>query len=126
MRTVDLIKKFLDIGVQIRHVSNMPPIDFAVSDKEMIATTEKTEEPEEIIESLLATNERAYISHFVFIFNELWKDGIDARERILTIEQGIEPGFVEVINDPQRAERVLIDLGRFVKKEALFLLQVSQ
>ena len=52
----------------------------------------------------------------------MWKDGIDLRERILTIEQGIEPGFVEVINDPQRAERVLIDLARSVKKEALFLL----
>ena len=100
----------------------MPPIDFAVSDKEMIATTEKTEEPEEIIRSLLVSNERAYISHFVFIFNELWKDGIDARERILTIEQGIEPEFIEVINDPQRAERVLIDLAKSVKKEALFIL----
>ena len=49
MNAADLIKKFLDIGVQIRHVNNMPPIDFAVSDKEMIATTEKTGEPEEII-----------------------------------------------------------------------------
>ena len=57
----------------------MPPIDFAVSDKEMIATTEKTEEPEEIIRSLLVTNEQAYINHFVFIFNELWKDAVDAR-----------------------------------------------
>jgi signal transduction histidine kinase len=118
----DLIKKFLDIGVQIRHVNNMPPIDFAVSDKEMIATTEKTEGPEEIIRSLLVTNEQAYISHFVFIFNELWKDAIDARERILTIEQGIEPEFVEVINDPERAERILIDLAQSVRKEALFIL----
>ena len=118
----DLIKKFLDIGVQIRHINNMPPIDFAVSDKEMIATTEKTEEPEEIIRSLLVTNEQAYINHFVFIFNELWKDAVDARERILTIEQGIEPEFVEVINDPQRAEMVLIDLAKSVRKEALLIL----
>ncbi|MGA9842868.1 MAG: HAMP domain-containing sensor histidine kinase [Nitrososphaeraceae archaeon] len=118
----DLIKKFFDIGVQIRHINNMPPIDFAVSDKEMIATTEKTEEPEEIIRSLLVTNEQAYINHFVFIFNELWKDAVDARERILTIEQGIEPEFVEVINDPQRAEMVLIDLAKSVRKEALLIL----
>ena len=120
--SADLIKKFLDIGVQIRHINNMPPIDFAVSDKEMIATTEKTEEPEEIIRSLLVTNEQAYINHFVFIFNELWKDAVDARERILTIEQGIEPEFVEVINDPQRAEMVLIDLAKSVRKEALLIL----
>jgi hypothetical protein len=100
----DLVKRFLDIGVQIRHVKNMPPIDFAVSDKEIVATTEKTEEPEEIIKSLLVSNEQAYINHYAFIFNELWKDGIDARERILAIEQGKEPEFVEIINDPQRAK----------------------
>jgi signal transduction histidine kinase len=118
----DLVKKFLDIGVQIRHVNNMPPIDFAVSDKEIVATTEKTEEPEEIIRSLLVSNEQAYINHFVFIFKELWRDAIDARERILMVEQGIEPDFVEVINDPQRAKRVLTDLAKSVRKEALFIL----
>ena len=75
--SADLVKKFLDIGVQIRHINNMPPIDFAVSDKEMIATTEKTGESEEIIRKLLVSNEQAYISHFIFIFNELWKDAID-------------------------------------------------
>ena len=41
---------------------------------------------------------------------------------ILTIEQGIEPEFVEVINDPQRAEMVLIDLAKSVRKEALLIL----
>jgi signal transduction histidine kinase len=118
----DLVKKFLDIGVQIRHINNMPPIDFAVSDKEIVATTEKTEEPEEVIKSLLVSNEQAYINHYAFIFNELWKDGIDAKERILTIEQGIEPEFVEVINDHQKAKRVLMDLAKSVRKEALFIL----
>src|SRR5919199_1170761 len=118
----DLVKRFLDIGVQIRHVKNMPPIDFAVSDKEIVATTEKIEEPEELIKSLLVSNEQAYINHYTFIFNELWKDGIDARERILAIEQGKEPEFVEIINDPQRAKKVLIDLARSVRKEALFIL----
>ena len=41
--SVEIVRKFLDIGIQIRHVKNMPPIDFAVSDKEMVATIEKTE-----------------------------------------------------------------------------------
>ena len=118
----DLVKKFLDIGVQIRHINNMPPIDFAVSDKEIVATTERTEEPEEIIRSLLVSNEQAYINHYAFIFNELWRDAIDARERILTIEQGIEPEFVEVTKDHQKAKRVLMDLVKSVTKEALFIL----
>ena len=118
----DIVKKFLKIGVQIRHVKNMPPIDFALSDKEIIATTEKTEGSEEIIKSLLVSNEQAYISHFTFIFNELWRDAIDAKERILSIEQGIEPEFFEVINDREKANQILVDLAKSVKKEALFLL----
>src|ERR671921_664729 len=105
----DIVKKFLKIGVQIRHVKNMPPIDFALSDKE-------------IIKSLLVSNEQAYISHFTFIFNELWRDAIDAKERILSIEQGIEPEFFEVINDREKANQILVDLAKSVKKEALFLL----
>jgi signal transduction histidine kinase len=100
----------------------MPPIDFAVSDKEMIATLERFEEPEEMVKSLLVSNEQAYINHFAFIFNELWKDAIDAKERILAIEQGMEPEFFEVINDHKKASKVLVDLAKSVKKEALLLL----
>jgi signal transduction histidine kinase len=118
----DIVKKFLNIGVQVKHVNNMPPIDFALSDKEIIATTEKTEGSEEIIKSLLVSNEHAYINHFTFIFNELWRDAIEARERILLIEQGIEPEFFEVINDREKANQILVALAKSVKKEALFLL----
>jgi hypothetical protein len=98
----------------------MPPIDFALSDKEIIATTEKTQGSEEIIKSLLVSNEQAYIGHFSFIFNEMWRDAIDARERILSIEQGIEPEFFEVINDRENANQILVDLAKAVKKEAFF------
>ena len=54
--STDLVRTFLNIGVQIRHVKNMPPIDFAVSDKEMMATIEKMEGGE-IAQNLLVSNE---------------------------------------------------------------------
>ena len=38
---LQIVKKFMESGVNVRHVKNMPPIDFALSDKEMIATLEK-------------------------------------------------------------------------------------
>ena len=41
--SIDIVKEFLKLGVQIRHVKNMPPIDFAVSDKEMIASLHEIE-----------------------------------------------------------------------------------
>src|SRR5207245_3481934 len=122
----NLVRKFLDIGVHIKHAKNMPPIDFAVSDKEMIATIEKGEGGEENIKSLLVSNEFPYITHFVSIFEELWKDGMDARERIRTIEEGVEPEIFEVITDPLKAAQIITDLAKSVTQEAVFLLPADK
>jgi signal transduction histidine kinase len=122
----NLIKKFLEIGVQVRHAKNMPPIDFAVSDKEMIATIEKAEGGEENIKSLLVSNEYPYITHFVSIFEELWKDGTDARDRIKTIEENIEPEIFEVIADRLKASQIIVELAKSVKREAVFLLPADK
>jgi signal transduction histidine kinase len=120
--SADLTRKFLKIGVNIKHAKNMPPIDFSVSDKEMIATIEKSEAGEGRIKSLLVSNERPYISHFVSIFEELWKEGTDALDRIRAIEEGIEPEIFEVITDPLKATRIISELAKSIKKEAIFLL----
>jgi signal transduction histidine kinase len=119
--SIELVRKFLDIGVQIRHVKDMPPIDFAASDKEMIATIQKTEGGYEI-QNLLVSNEPAYMKHFVSIFEQLWNSGVNAKERIIAIEQGLEPEFFEVITDKQKASQILVDLAKSVKREALLLL----
>ena len=37
------VKVFLDAGIRIRHVKNLPPMSFGVSDKELAATIEKME-----------------------------------------------------------------------------------
>jgi signal transduction histidine kinase len=120
--TAELVKAFLEIGVQIRHVKNMPPIDFVLSDKELTATIQKVEKGSNFIQSLLVSSESAYIDHFVSIFNDLWSEGIDAKDRIKSIEQGLEPEFHDVINDRKKASQILIDLAKSVKKEALIVL----
>src|SRR6266516_3010924 len=124
--SANLIKKFIEIGVHVKHAKNLPPIDFAVSDKEMIATIEKGEGGEENIKSLLVSNEFPYITHFVSIFEELWKDGMDARERIRTIEEGVEPEIFEVITDPLKASQIVVDLAKSVTREAIFLLPADK
>jgi signal transduction histidine kinase len=121
----NLVHKFVDIGIHVRHAKNMPPIDFAVSDKELIANIEKAEGGEKI-RSLLVSNEYSYVSHFVSIFEELWKNGADAIDRIRTIEEGLEPEIFEVISDNQKAAHILIDLANSVSEEALFLLPVDR
>ena len=90
----------------------MPPIDFAVSDKEMMTTAEKVGSEQEMIQSLLISNEQLYIQQFIFIFEELWNNGIDAKEKIAIIEQWLEPEFLEVIADHKKASEILGKIGK--------------
>ncbi|MDQ6668729.1 MAG: ATP-binding protein [Thermoproteota archaeon] len=119
--SADLIRKFLEIGVPIRHVKNMPPIDFAVSDKEMIATIEKTEGGEENIKSLLVSNEYPYITHFLSIFEELWKNGIDAKVRIKAIEEGVDSEGIEIIQDAVEIQNLGFSLIQTAIEEILVM-----
>jgi len=44
-----------------------------------------------LMESLLISNEPAYVSHYNSVFEDLWKDGIDAAERIKDLfSNGVE------------------------------------
>jgi hypothetical protein len=67
----DLVKIFLDTGVQVRHLKNLPPMNFAVDDKFFHATIEKMDDGK-IMRSLLTSNEPIYINHYNSIFEELY------------------------------------------------------
>lgn len=95
-----LAKVFLDAGIQIRHIKNLPPMSFGVSDKEIAATIEKMEGGR-MVQSLLLSNEPAYIHHFYSIFEELWNKGISAEDRIRNIEEGADLAEIEVIHNPK-------------------------
>src|SRR5215212_189485 len=118
--SADLVRTFLNIGVQIRHVKNMPPIDFSVSDKEMMATIEKMQGCQ-MAQSLLVSNEPAYIDHFAFIFEELWKNGIDASDKIRDIEQGIDQANIEIISNPKEGIKRAWNTIKSAKEEVLIM-----
>ena len=129
----DLARRFLNIGVQIRHVKNMPPIDFAVSDKEIIATIQKMQSSNDgddfgigsnnndSIQNLLVSNEVPYIRHFTSIFEELWKTGIDASDRIKDIEEGVEKEVIEIIQNPLEIRKVGFDLIKSAVSEIVII-----
>lgn len=100
---------FLNLGIEIRHIRNLPPISFAASEREMIATIQKTEGGQ-VIQNLLTTNEKAYLEHFRSIFEELWSNGIDAKSRIKDIQLGLDNENIEIIQNPEAFEKMLNDL----------------
>jgi phosphatidylserine/phosphatidylglycerophosphate/cardiolipin synthase-like enzyme len=116
----DLVKIFLNAGVQIRHLRNLPPMNFAVDNKDFYATTDKMEIGK-IMQSLLTSNEPTYINHYNSIFEDLWKNGIDAIQRIRDIEEGTYLADIEVFRSASRAQEVYLDLVNEATKEILFI-----
>ena len=97
--SVKLVKKFLKLGVKIRHVKNLAPINFAVSKNGLVATVEEMKGGG-MIQNLLTSNERSYIKHFTSMFEQLWKEGVDARYRIKDIEEKVVIAEIEIIRNP--------------------------
>ena len=118
--SIGLVKVFLNAGIQVRHVKNMPPMNFGVSDKELAATIEKMEGGK-MSQSFLISNDPLYINHFNSIFEELWKNGIDAEDRIRDIEVGAEWADVEVIPMSSRAKDLYLNLVKKAEKEVIIM-----
>ena len=116
----DLVKKFIDLGMQIRHVKNLSSMNFAVGDKEVNATIEKMEGGK-MVQSLLTSNEPLYIQHFYSIFEELWNKGIDTQDRIKAIEEGQESADIEIIPNPTEGIKHAWKVIKSARKEVLII-----
>jgi hypothetical protein len=53
----------------------------------------------------LISNEPLYLRHFASIFEELWKIGIGADDRIRHIEERVDSAVIELIPNPKRIAR---------------------
>ena len=115
---MNLAKILLNTGIKIRHLKNLPPMSFGVSDKEIAATIEKMEGGKNV-QSLLLSNEPTYVNHFYHMFEELWKNGIDAKDRIKDIEEGVEPATIEIISSPVDSIKRAYDLIESAEEEVL-------
>ena len=113
---VDIAKLLLHTGLQLKHIKNLPPMSFGVSDKEIGATIEKMEYGK-AVQSLLISSESAYVNHFNSIFEELWKNGVDAKSRIHDIEEGVDTEGIEIIQNPYEIQKLGFELAKFAQKE---------
>ena len=117
--SIDLVRIFLETGVKVRHVKNLPLMDFAVDNKYFHATIRK--DAGRLNQTQLLSNEPAYVEHFKSIFEELWKNGIDATERIKDIDAGANLADIEVIPKASRARELYFQLLKDATEEVLLL-----
>jgi two-component system, OmpR family, sensor histidine kinase VicK len=117
---LELAKIFLETGIQIRHIKNMPPMNFGVLDKESALTIERMEGGS-VSQSFLISNEPLYVNHFNSLFEESWKNGIDAAERIKDIKQGVDLADIEVVPSSAKAQDRYLNILKSASEEILLI-----
>jgi signal transduction histidine kinase len=119
-----ICKLYLKHGIQIRHMKNLPPMSFGVSDKEIAVTIEKMEGGRRV-QSLLISNEPLYVRHFTSLFEEIWRNGIDGQYRIKQVEEEGVESDIEVIQNPDRTEELYWSIVKSAEKEILLILPTA-
>jgi signal transduction histidine kinase len=95
-------------------------MNFAVDDRYFYATIDMMENGN-FMKSLLTSNEPAYIRHYNSIFEELWKNGVEAAQRIKDIEEGVDLADIEVIPSSARTQDLYLDIVKTASEEILWI-----
>jgi two-component system, OmpR family, sensor histidine kinase VicK len=116
-----MAKVFLDMGVEIRHLKNIIPLSFNVTDYELLVAVERNENGE-LAKSVLYSNEPSYLKHFKNLFEELWRTSKDPQKIIKSIEEEVEISFIETIERAEESFNLVRSLLTYAKDEILVIL----
>ena len=72
-------------------------------------------------ENFLISSEPLYVKHFSTIFEELWRNGIDATDRIRDIEEGVDLADIEIIPNPIGGLQRAWNIARAAQVEVLVI-----
>ena len=122
-RILEAIKKFEDLGMQIRHVMTITPMSIGLSEKEMAVGVESMLDGS-LNARALFTSEVAVVEQFAAIFEKLWSTGVEARDKIEEIRNQ-RATFIDIIQDPSEIQRRYHALVESAKKEVLLFLPTT-
>ncbi len=117
---IEIVKLLIQEGIQIRHIFDMPVINFTISNKHFASTIEKLRITKNL-SSVLISNDPLYLDYYHKIFDKLWNNGIDAKSRIEDIEKGGQVNM-KIIPSPQESLTLANELIRHAKNEILIIL----
>ncbi|MFL6349352.1 MAG: ATP-binding protein [Nitrososphaeraceae archaeon] len=120
---LEIVKNFMSLGMNIRHVKGIPPISFGVTEKELGITVERMRGGS-LNASAIFSNEPAFVEQFSVIFEELWDRGIDAKDRIEEIESETKT-FIDIIHSPHEIQERYHELVASAKAQVLLFLPTA-
>ncbi|HEY6535390.1 MAG TPA: hypothetical protein VIY08_06275, partial [Candidatus Nitrosocosmicus sp.] len=117
----ELIKLFMNLGFQIRHIQNPLPINFVVTNRSYYTSIEKLDDDGKMVENMIASNDPIYIKHFKTIFEDLWDNGIDAKDIIHDIDRGYDPETIKVISRSSSVKDLYIKIIESAEREIMII-----
>ena len=110
-----IIERCLRMGISVRHTGRLPPLSFGCSTNALVASIQ-TEGQALSMRNVLTSNEPAYVNHFRLVFEEIWKNGVDAEKRLGELKQGLEVSDVEIIQNARESMKTAWQLARQAKE----------
>ena len=111
------LRKIVD---ELRHLDGIKG-NFMVSDTEYLAPLILFEHGK-IAPQAVYSNTKEVVEQQRYLFDNFWRQGVSGEKKIKQIEEEVEPEFLEVITNKDDANKILLELSKSVKKEALFIL----
>jgi two-component system, OmpR family, sensor histidine kinase VicK len=120
---VELLRLFMDMGIKIRSIKNLPIINYLVTDKIFLSNIEgnHTSEYNKLITSMLVSNDPSYIRYYKAIFEDLWKNGIDVGDLINDIDLGYDPERIDIISRSNNVLDLYHTIVQSSKKEIMVI-----
>ncbi len=120
---VELLRLFMDMGIKIRSIKNLPIINYLVTDKIFLSNIEgnHTSEYNKLITSMLVSNDPSYIRYYKAIFEDLWKNGIDVGDLINDIDLGYDPERIDIISRSNNVLDLYHTIVQSSKKEIMII-----
>ncbi|WP_148686108.1 sensor histidine kinase [Candidatus Nitrosocosmicus hydrocola] len=118
---LELVKKYIDLGIKVCHLKKEPPIYFAVTNTDIMASIERLGKGS-INESIFYSNDPIYIKRFKLMFERLWTDSRAGEEIAGIIQKDEEVPIIEAIESSDRTIRLIRDLISTAKHEILGIL----
>jgi two-component system, OmpR family, sensor histidine kinase VicK len=120
IKDIELVKIFLNEGIKIKHIYSTPFVSYVLSNSFLASTIENIDK-ERMITSMLTSNYPLYLEHYNAIFDEQWKTGIDAKDRIKDIEKGRYVN-IKILPNSKESIKLTYELFGKVKYEVLIML----
>jgi two-component system sensor histidine kinase VicK len=108
---------------ELRHLDGLKGY-LAIADGRMLSSHAFGQEGK-VLPHVVGSTVGIFVEQQRYFFESLWSKAIPAKQRIKEIEEGRQEEFFEVIDSPERAAEVYVNLAKAVKGSALLLLPTS-